>query len=102
MVCDQGREPVILVDQVEGPLVGGGADQRLDVAVARAHRAGELRQPRIGLDRDAVPALEIECERHVVVDGMARADVDVESVRAVAEAAHEVEVLEALGVGDRN
>src|SRR5262245_66394322 len=85
---------------MEGDLARGGADDSFDMTIAHAYRAGELREPGIGLDRDAVPALQVEGERHVVVDGMAGADVDVEAVIALAEAAHEVEILEALGVRD--
>ena len=88
------------VHQIEGRLAGGGADQRLDMAVARPHGTRELRKPGIGLDRDAAPALEIEAEGDVVVDRMAGADVDVEAVAALAETAHQIEVFVALGVGD--
>src|SRR5262249_27583832 len=51
-------------------------------------------------DRDAVPPLEIERERRVVVDRMPGSDVDVEPVAVASEAAHEVEILEALRIGD--
>src|SRR5947209_6242453 len=67
--------------------------------IARAHRAAERSECRIRLDRDAPPAREIKCERDVVVDRMAGADIDVIAVRDVAEAAPEMEVLETLRVG---
>ena len=89
-----------LIDAVWGP-ERHGAIKRLHMAIARAHGAGEPRERGVGLDGDAAPTLEIEGERRVVIDGMAGADIDVEAVRALVEAAHEVEVLVALGVGDQ-
>src|SRR5262249_6190918 len=100
MAFDHGREAVELVHKIKGGLTYRRADESLDVTIARPHRSGEPRQPGIGLDRDAVPALEIERKRRVVVDGVPGSDVDVESVAAASEAAHEVEILKALRVGD--
>src|SRR5262245_42848198 len=100
MAFDHGREAVEVVHEIKGGLTYRRADERLDVAIARPHRSGETRQPGIGLDRDAVPALEIERKRRVVVDGVPGSDVDVEPVAAASEAAHEVQILEALRVGD--
>ncbi|MBK8008553.1 MAG: hypothetical protein IPK23_09025 [Rhizobiales bacterium] len=74
------------------------ADQRLRADVARPHAAGEFRERGIGLDGDAVPALQVESERDIVDHRMPGADVDVESVFALAEAAHQVDVFEMLGV----
>src|SRR5438067_358904 len=100
MTFDHGGESMKIFHQIEGRLTGGGADQPLDMAVARAHGARELRKPGIGLDRDAAPAPEIKAEGHVVVDRVSGTDVDVEAVAALAETAHQIEVFVALGVGD--
>src|SRR5204862_5096457 len=64
------------------------------------HRARELREPGIGLDRDPAPALEIEAEGNVIIYRVAGADVEVEAGPALAEAAHEVKVFVALRVRD--
>ena len=97
---DRGREPVKILDQIIGRLAGLFADQRLDADIARPHRLAQLREPGIGLDRDAAPAAQIERKRDVVVDRMAGADVDVEAAGLLAERAQQVHVLVALGVGD--
>ena len=98
VVFDHGGEAVELMHQVERGLARPRADERFDVAVARPHRPAEARKPGIGLDRDAAPSREIERKRRIVVDGVAGADIDVEASTARAKAAHEVEVLETLGV----
>src|SRR5262245_64307772 len=100
MVFDHGREAVEVVHEIKGGLTHRRAGESLDVAIGRPHRSGETRQPGIGLDRDAVPALEIERERRVVVDRVSGTDVDVEPVAAGSKAAHEVQILEALRIGD--
>src|SRR4249919_31871 len=100
MTFDHGGETMKILHQIEGRLARGGADQPLDMVVARAHGARKLRKPWIGLDRNAAPAPEIEAEGDVVVDRMAGADVDVEAIAALAESAHQIEVFVALGVGD--
>src|SRR5262245_25712761 len=46
-----------------------------------------------------MPSLEIEQQRAVVIHRMAGSDIDVESVTALAEAAQEVKIFEALRVG---
>jgi hypothetical protein len=102
VVFDHGGEAVEFVHQVERGLARPRADERFNVMIARPHRPGEPREPGIGLDRDAAPSLKIEGERGVVVDGVAGADINVEAVAARAEAAHEVEVLETLGVRDQS
>src|SRR5262249_28044781 len=98
VIFDHGGEAVELVHQVERGLARSRADECFDVTVARPHRPAEARKPGVGLDRDAVPSREIERKRRVVVDGVAGADIDVEASTARAKAAHEVEVLETLGV----
>src|SRR5207253_249772 len=75
------------------------AAQPLEKMIARPHRAPERSQCRVRLNRDAVPAGQIKCKRDVVVDRMAGADIDIEAVRYLAEAAPEMEVLETLRVG---
>src|SRR5262245_19507630 len=100
MAFDHGREAMEVVHEIKGGLAHRRADKSLDVAIARPHRSGETRQPGIGLDRDAVPALEIERERRVVVDGVTGSDVDVEPLPVASEAAHEVQILKALRIGD--
>jgi hypothetical protein len=81
---------VEVVHEIKDGLAHRGADESLDVAIARTNRSAQTREPWIGLDRDAVPPLEIERERRVVVDRVPGSDVDVESVAACSEAAHEV------------
>ena len=68
--------------------------------IARPDRAAERGERRVRLDRDAAPAGEIERERDVVVDRMSGADIHVEAPFLIAEAAPEMEVLEALRVGE--
>ena len=99
MLRDGGRKPVEFALQVERRLARRRAAQPFVELVARAHRAAEFGQRRVRLDRDAAPAREIEGERDVVVDRMPGADVDVEAVLDFAERAPEMEVLEALRVG---
>ena len=100
VVGDRGREAVELVDDVERRLALFGADHRLKHPVARTHGPPKARKRRVGLDRDAAPALQIERERDVVENRMAGADVDVEPIGAIAEAPHQIEVFEALRIGD--
>src|SRR5262249_33167799 len=100
MAFDHGREAVEVVHKIEGGFAHGRPDEGLDVAIARPHGSAQTRQPGIGLDRDAVPPLEIERERRVVVDRVPGSDVDVEPVAVARETAHEVEILEALRIGD--
>src|SRR3979411_2074193 len=100
MAFDHGREAVEVVPEIEGGFARGCADEGLEMTIAWPNRRGQTREPRVRFYRDAVPSLEIEDEGHVVVDRMARADVDVEAFVAAAEAAHEVKVLEPLGVGN--
>src|SRR6516162_3926224 len=100
MAFDHGREAVEVVHEMKDGLAHRGADESLEVAIARTNRSAQTREPWIGLDRDAVPSLEIERERRVVVDGVPGSDVDVESVAVGSEAAHEVQILEALRIGD--
>ena len=90
MAFDHGREAVEVVHEIKDGLAHRGADESLDVAIARTNRSAQTREPWIGLDRDAVPPLKIERERRVVVDRVPGSDVDVESVAAGSEAAHEV------------
>src|SRR5262249_40040885 len=100
MAFDHGREAVEVVHEIKGGFAHRRADEGLDVAIARPHRSAQTREPGLGLDRDAVPPLEIERERRVVVDRMPGSDVDIEPVAVASEAAHEVEILEALRIGD--
>ena len=85
---------------IKDGFAGGSADERLDVTVARAHRPCQACEPGIGLDRHAVPSLQVEGERGVVVNRMAGADVEIKAVALLAEAAHQIKVFVALGVGD--
>ena len=86
--------------QVERRLARRRAAQAFKQLIARPHRAGQRGERRVRLDHDAAPAGEIERERDIVVDRMPAADVDVEAARLPVEAAPEVEVLEALRVGE--
>jgi len=90
MAFDHGREAVEVVHEIKDGLAHRGADESLDVAIARTNRSAQTREPWVGLDRDAVPPFEIERERRVVIDRVPGSDVDVESVAAGGEAAHEV------------
>ena len=97
---DRGREAVEFALKIECRFARRVADKHLMQAIARPHRAAERGERRVRLDRDAAPAREIERERDVVVDRMAGADVDVEAGRLPVEAAPEMEILEALRVGE--
>src|SRR5262249_57560315 len=72
----------------------------MGVGSARADGSAQAREGGIGLDRNPVPTLEIERERGVVVNRVPRSDIDIEAIAAAAEAAHQVEVLEPLGIRD--
>ena len=98
MIGDHGREAVKVIDEMELRRTLGRPHKRLDIAVARAHAVGELRQRRIGLDRDPAPALQIEGERDIVIDRMTGADIDIEAVPFVREAAAEIKVFEPLRI----
>ena len=52
-----------------------------------------------GLDIHAVPAAFIKMERHAVLDGMARADIDVEAELLSGKHAAQDHVFGILGVG---
>ncbi|TMJ86403.1 MAG: hypothetical protein E6G76_14560 [Alphaproteobacteria bacterium] len=97
---DHGREAVKILDQIKHGLAAGCADECLDVSIARSDRCAQTRELGIGLDRNPVPTLEIERERGVVVNRVPRSDIDIEAIAAAAEAAHQVEVLEPLGIRD--
>src|SRR5947209_14492294 len=68
--------------------------------IAPPHRTTKRGQRRVRFDRDAAPAREIERERDVVVNRMPGANVDVEAVLLPIETAPEMEVLEALRIGE--
>src|SRR5258707_12982864 len=90
MAFDHGREAVEVVHEIKDGLAHRGADESLDVSIARTNRSAQTRERWIRLDRYALPALEIERERRVVINRVPGSDVDVESVAAGSEAAHEV------------
>jgi hypothetical protein len=69
--------------------------------IAWTHRFAQLSEPRIWFDADATPAAQIKRERHVVVDWVARTDIDVEATGFVTENAHQMHVFVALSVGDQ-
>jgi hypothetical protein len=46
-----------------------------------------------------VPALQVKSERDVIDHRVAGTDIDIKAVLALAEAAHQVDVFEMLGVG---
>ena len=72
-----------------------GAALAGQAGLAAAAQAGERR---IWLDRNAVPTLEIESEGNVVDHRVPGAYIDIEAVLALAEAAHQIDVFEVLGV----
>src|SRR5262249_59614429 len=82
MAFDHGREAMELVHEIKDGLAHRGADESLDVAIARTNRSAQTREPWIGLDRDAVPPLEVERERRVVVDRVPVSGVHVVSCRS--------------------
>src|SRR5262249_57920193 len=87
-----------IVDEIKRGLADAGAKESLDVPIARSYRSAQARQGGIGLDRDPLPTFEIERERRVVVNRVPGSDIDIEPLAAPAEAAQQVQVLEALGV----
>ena len=106
-LCAARAWPSIMVERpwksfttIESCFARRRADEGLEMPIARSHRPAQAREPGIRFNGDAAPSLEIERERHVVVDRVAGADVDIEPFSAAAEAAHEVKVLEPLGIGN--
>src|SRR6476661_3070116 len=85
MAFNHGREAVKILDQIKHGLADACAEERLDVAISRPDRSAQRRESGIGLDRDAVPALEIERERSVVVNRVPRSNIDIEAIAAAAE-----------------
>ncbi len=67
--------------------------------VARPNEPVEVDELVLRLDDDAAPTLEIEPARDIVANGMAGADVDIETVALPGEGSREMIVLEILRVG---
>src|SRR5207253_7030221 len=97
---DGGGETMEFALQIERRLAGLRSAEAFMQLIAPAHRAAERGERRVRLGHDAAPAGEIERERDVIVDRMPAADVDVETVSLPLEASPQVEVLEALRVGE--
>src|ERR1043165_2169472 len=95
------REPVKLALQIKRRFARARAAQPFMEKVARPHCTSEGRKRRVRLDRYAAPTREIEPERDIVVDRVTGADIDVEAALHVTQRAPEMEVLEALRVGER-
>jgi hypothetical protein len=70
MGLDHGREAVEILDQIKGGLADRSAEESLHVVIARPYRSAKAGEGRVRFYRDATPALEIERERRVVVNGM--------------------------------
>ena len=76
------------------PPIGGA---QIDVARAGPQKQGM--QLAVGLDIHAVPAAFIKMERHAVLDGMARADIDIEAELLIGKRGAQDHVFGILGVG---
>ena len=88
------------VNEVKDRLAHTCPNDCFDMMIARAHRPRQAGKPRIRFDGYSAPPPQVEGKRGIVIDGVARSDVNVESVARSAEAICEKNILKALRIRD--